>query len=243
MALNRALLWVGGAIILEVLLLLVNRYYINYRFTEFEASLAYYLDQGMRMFRLIAAVAVLACVVWAVIRFRASKQSALPTVLAIVFGALAICAHVAVSFQQSGVRMLFLLVPAWAGLALVYYLYHRDFFLAATAVGMSILGLWFVRYGATATLEAASMMLGIVLVAAVALLLKKSGGLIHRTDGSTVRFLSKNASYPVILISCLASLAAVAAGFALGGTIAYYLIFVMVAWLFALLVYYTVKLM
>ena len=38
-------------------------------------------------------------------------------------------------------------------------------------------------------------------------------------------------------------LAAVAAGLLIGGTAAYYLIFVMVAWLFALLVYYTVKLM
>ena len=31
--LNRALIWVGAAIVLEFLLVLVNRYYINYRTT------------------------------------------------------------------------------------------------------------------------------------------------------------------------------------------------------------------
>ena len=57
-----------------------------------------------------------------------------------------------------------------------------------------------------------------------------------------MRVLSKNAAYPIILVSCLASLAAVVVGL-LASSTAYYLIFVMVAWLFALLVYYTVKLM
>ena len=47
----------------------------------------------------------------------------------------------------------------------------------------------------------------------------------------------------MLLVTCLASLAAVLVALAAGGTVAYYLIFVMVAWLFALFVYYTVKLM
>ena len=43
--------------------------------------------------------------------------------------------------------------------------------------------------------------------------------------------------------SCVVSLAAIAAAIALGGAVSYYLLFAMVAWLFALLVYYTVKMM
>ena len=39
------------------------------------------------------------------------------------------------------------------------------------------------------------------------------------------------------------SLAAIAAAVALGSAVSYYLLFAMVAWLFALLVYYTVKMM
>ena len=240
LALNRALLWVGGAIVLEVLLLLVNRYYINFRVTEVDA--ASFLSVALRVLRIAGAAAAVICLVWSVIQFRKGGKAALPTVLTLASAALAICSHVAVSFQQSGMRMLFLLVPAWAGLALVYYLYHRDFFLAAAAVGMSILGLWFIRYGAGANLEAALTLAAIALVGAAVLWLKKHNGLLHRADGSAVRVLSKNTSYPVILLSCLASLAAVAVGM-IAPSAAYYLIFVMAAWLFALLVYYTVKLM
>ena len=58
-----------------------------------------------------------------------------------------------------------------------------------------------------------------------------------------MRFLPKQTSYTVPLVTCLAGLAAVVAGLLMGNTIAYYLLFVMVAWLFALFVYYTVKLM
>ena len=236
-ALNRALLWVGGAIILEVLLLLVNRYYINFRVTETEVAVASFLSSALRVLRLAGTAAAVVCLIWAVLRFRKGGASGLPTVLALAFGAVAVCSHVAVSFQQSGMRMLFLLVPAWAGLALVYYL-----FLSAAAVGMSILGLWFIRYGVSALPETVIILVGIVLVGAVALWLKKQGGVIHRADGSPVQILAKNAAYPVILVSCLASLAAVVVGL-LASSTAYYLIFVMVAWLFALSVYYTVKLM
>lgn len=241
MALNRALLWVGGAIVLEFVLLLVNRYYINYNVSDVEV--AYLLRQVMKGIRIGGAVIAVVCLVLSALRFRQGRGAALPMVGAVACGALVICSHVALVFQESGVRMLFLLVPAWAGLALVYYLYHREFFLAAAGVGMSILGLWFVRYGAGSVREAALTFVGIALVAAAALWLKKSDGVVSRQDGSQVRLLSKNTSYAVILVSCLAGLIAVAAGLILGGMAAYYLIFVMVAWLFALLVYYTVKLM
>ena len=38
--LNRALIWVGAAIVLEFLLVLVNRYYINYRTTGLRLNLS-----------------------------------------------------------------------------------------------------------------------------------------------------------------------------------------------------------
>ena len=240
-ALNRALLWVGGAIVLEVLLLLVNRYYINYHVSEVDGAIL--LDRILHILRIAGTAAAALCVIWTVLRFRRGGKTVLPAALTLACGALAVCAHVAVAFQQSGMRMLFLLVPAWAGLALVYYLYHRDFFLSAVAVGLSILGLWLIRFGGGRPVEIALPLAGIILVGGIALWLKKNGGLVRRADGSLVRVLAKNTSYPVILFSCLASLAAVAAGLLIGGTAAYYLIFVMVAWLFALLVYYTVKLM
>ena len=74
-------------------------------------------------------------------------------------------------------------------------------------------------------------------------LLKKNGGKVQCKDGKSVRVLSKKTSYPVILASCCAGVATMILSLVLGGVVAYYLIYVMIAWLFALLVYYTVKMM
>jgi hypothetical protein len=159
-------------------------------------------------------------------------------VLALAFGTLALCAHVAVVYKGPGLRMLLLLIPALAGLALVYYLYQKEFFLSAAAIGLSVVGLWFVRISA-AGVESVLMAVGVVVLGALALWLKKRDGALT----SALRLLPKRAGYSVILASCLAALLALAAAMVLGASAAYYLLFVMIAWLFALLVYYTVKLM
>ena len=138
-------------------------------------------------------------------------------------------------------QMLLLLVPALAGLALVFYLYQREFFLAATASGMAALALWFVRYANGASYEVALILVAIVLVLAVALFLKKHDGALPLK--TPVPFLTPGCSYSVILASCLASIVVVVAALVAGAAAAYYLIFVMLAWIFALFVYYTVKMM
>ena len=45
--LNRALIWVGAAIVLEFLLVLVNRYYINYLTTSESIHLALAINAGL----------------------------------------------------------------------------------------------------------------------------------------------------------------------------------------------------
>ena len=241
-AFNRGLLWVGGAIVLELLMLLVNRYYIHFYVSEVtQATIALNTLTWVRIGGLVAGVL---CLVWAAVQFWKGGKFGLPTVLALVCGALVICAHVSLTFQEPGVQMLFLLVPAWAGLALVYYLYQREFFLAASASGLTILGLWFVRYRDGAFgLEAGLVLAGLVVILAGTLWLKRGGGVVRRSGGQEVRVLSKNANYWPAVISCLAGLAVMAVSLAVGASAAYYLIFVMIAWLFGLLVYYTVKLM
>lgn len=241
-ALNRALVWVGAAIVLEMLLMFVKRYYIDYSLSTEEVERMLMIHDGLSMLRLVFAAAAVGCAAWLALCLKKGEQRILPVALTAGFGALAICSHVSVAFGASGMRMLFLLVPAWAALALVYYLYQKDFFLSACAVGMSVLGLWFVRFGGGFRVEAVVVAAAIAVVLAVALWLKKQGGVVEFA-GSSVRVLSKNASYPVMLVSCGASLAVVAAALVMGVTVAYYLLFLMVAWLFGLLVYYTVKMM
>ena len=239
-ALNRGLLWVAGAIVLEALLLLVNRYYINILTSE--VDIAIFLQGAMKIVRIAGAAAGTVSLVWAILQFRKGKAFTLFTVIGLACWALSVCSHVVLAFDKAGMQMLFLLVPAWAGLALVYYLYQRELFLAATASGLAAVGLWFVRYGGMG-FEAGLTVVGILLVAAVALWLKKSGGVIRRGAGEEVQVMAKNTSYALVLASCLVGLAALIAGVLLGGVISYYLIFGMVAWMFVLLVYYTVKLM
>ena len=241
-AFNRGLLWVGGAIVLELLMLLVNRYYIHFYVSEAtQATIAFTLLTGIRIGGLVVGIV---CFLWAIFRFWKGGKLGLPIVLALACGALVICAHVSLAFREPGVQMLFLLVPAWAGLALVYYLYQREFFLAAAASGLSILGLWFVRYrGGVLSLESGLVLAGLLVILVCALWLKKSGGVVRREGGQEVRLLPRNASYWPALISCGVGLAAVVVSLVLGASVAYYLIFAMIAWLFGLLVYYTVKLM
>lgn len=240
-ALNRGLMWVGGAVVLECLLLLVNRYYIDYAVSE--ADLASFVKNVLEIVRMGGPVVGLLSLVWAVFRLRKGERFDLPTVLTLICWALAVCSHVTLVFQESGIQMLFLLVPAWAGLALLYYLYQKEFFLAAVASGFATVGLWFVRFGSGVTLEVAFTLAGIILVAGVALWLKKSDGVIRTGGGKEIQVLSEDTSYIPILASCVVGLIAVVATLIIGANFAYYLIFVMVAWLFALLVYYTVKLM
>lgn len=237
-ALNRGLLWVGGAVVLECLLLLVNRYYINFFVSE--VNVAEMVRNVLSGVRIVGAAAGLLAFLWGVLQFRKGLSATKPTVVGLVCWALTVCAHVTLVFQKAGVQMLFILVPAWAGLALVYYLYHREFFLAAAASGMSVLGLWFIRYGGMG-LEVALVLVGILLVAAAALWMKKRGGVIRRGD-EEIQVLSKKTVYGVVLTSCLVSLAAILVAL-VAANLAYYLIFAMIAWLFALLVYYTVKMM
>ena len=227
-ALQRGLLWVVGAIVLEGLLILVNRYYINYSMNEASINVSIAWDNALRFLRVVLPVAAVLALAWTLWQTKQKKPFRLPLVLTLALAAVSVCAHVAVKFQREGMAMLFWLVIAWAVLALVYYIYQREFFLAACACGMSVLGLWFVRSGLTGRLESILVLLAIAVVTAAALCLKKTDGLV-----ASVRFLAQGTSYTVPLVTCLASLAAVAAGLFLGNTIAYYLMFVMVAWLFA----------
>ena len=240
-ALQRGLLWVAGAIVLEALLMAVNRYYINYYLTDWEIGLAGIISGILSFLRYaapIAAIAALGCTLW---RLKSGKRYGPALVVSLALGAVAVCAHVIIKFQGPGLSMLFWLVVAWAVLALVYYIYQREFFVAATACGMSVLALWFVRYDSAGLAEAVLVLAAIAVVTAAVVWMKKNNGTLPGKPA--IRFLPEGTNYAVALATCAASLAAPIAALILGGTAAYYLIFVMVAWLFALFVYYTVKLM
>ena len=239
-ALQRGLLWVVGAVVLEALLVLLNRFYFHADL-ETEVNIYLGLHEVLRVMRMAAPVAVVVALVWTAWQLKQQKKFMLPLVVTAACGAVSVCSHVVIKYRGPGVSMLFWLVIGWAVLAMVYYIYQHEFFLGACACGMSVLALWFVRYGASGRPETILILAAIIAVTAASLWLKKSDGALP--GPTTVQFLPQKTNYSVLLVTCLASLAAVLVALAAGGTVAYYLIFVMAAWLFALFVYYTVKLM
>ena len=64
-----------------------------------------------------------------------------------------------------------------------------------------------------------------------------------QAGGKKVQWAPQGISYALVLASCVLGVLVVIAAAALGSNAAYYLMFAMVAWLFALVVYYTVKMM
>ena len=213
-ALNRGLLWVVAAILMELLLMLVNKYYINYYSTVESINMVYAFDAGLKAVRIVALIALAASAVWCFLRFSLEGRT--------------------------------------GTMALVYYLYQREFFYSAFYTGLGTMLLWMLRHKDSTVDPSSSRLTTYVFLAIVAILMvlglvmllqaRKNGG-VWSLAGREVRVLPAEAGYSLIFLTLAVNVVAVAAAAVMGGNVGYYLIYVLVAWLFALLVYYTVKMM
>ncbi len=147
------------------------------------------------------------------------------------------------------IHALTLLVPAVAVLAVIYYLFQRDFFCIAVISACGILCLQLYRkmlYTHPTRLLVGFILAFVLLVAAVVLLalmqkekLQLSAGL----DKVARTLLPKESNYLLLYITCVLVAALLTLTLILGGTVAYYLMFVLAGWLFIMAVYYVVKMM
>ena len=243
-ALTRALVWFAGAMVVEFLLLLVNNV-----FTRGVPSWSF--ANALCNFLPILAVVFLAGAVgagvWCWKGTKAKQELAfMPMVLAVVLLTLCGCALV-LGISISAMELLCVLVPAGAVLALVYYLYQKEFFTSVCAVAVSMLGLWLVRKNTglhDVIVTAYVVLAALALIALLVLVLKagKNGGVL-KLGAVRLVFNPKNGGLTPAVISGLAGLVAVVAGLILGSVAAFYLLFALLGWLLVLLVYYTVKLM
>lgn len=138
--------------------------------------------------------------------------------------------------------MLLWLIPGGAALALAFYLYQREFFLSAVISGLGVLGLWFARHTAMPSPYTLAAILGIAAMGVLVVWLKSHGGYLSQKPGREP-VVAPDAGYPLMFLSCVISLLVIGLACVISGGMSYYLLYVMVAWLFALLVYYTVKMM
>ena len=126
----------------------------------------------------------------------------------------------------------------------MYYLYQREFFYSAFYTGLGTMLLWMLRHKDSTVDPSSSRLTTYVFLAIVAILMvlglvmllqaRKNGG-VWSLAGREVRVLPAEAGYSLLFLALAAAV--------MGGNVGYYLIYVLVAWLFALLVYYTVKMM
>lgn len=240
-ALNRVLLWFGGAVILEFFLLLLNRFGVN--FDAQGAELAAGIFRFLRVFAWVCLALTAACALWWAVARKRGGKTFLPGFCALLFAGLFLCAVIAGVWKDIGVQLLYVCVPVTAVLALIYYLYQREFFLVALLGGVTLFAMWAYRkllyvnlwlvYGlfiAVAALTVAAILL-------FALLQRGKGRL------GKVRVLPKRANYFPLYIAGGVTLLSLAVTFALGATAAYVCLIVEVAWLFGAAVYYTIRLM
>ena len=140
-------------------------------------------------------------------------------------------------------------VPVVAVLAVIYYLFQHDFFCISVISACGILCLQLYRkmfYVHRSMLYAGFVLAFLLLAAAVAvLILLKKGklSLPSALDKAMRTLIPKESNFALLYATCALVAVLLALTLILGGTIAYYLMFVLVGWLFIMAVYYIVKLM
>ncbi len=241
-ALNRVLWWFGGAVVLEFFVLLLNRYFINFNTRNFAAAAGIF--RFLQIFSAVClALAVVFGVLWMLWRKGQKKGTFLFGVCALIALALFLCAFIAGMWKDTGVQLLYVAVPVVAVLALVYYLYQREFFLVAIQGGVALFAMW--AYTKLIYVNA-PLVYGILIAAAVlAVAAAALAAVLQRSKGrlGKKRILSKRCNYVPLYLASAVTLLAVILAFCFGISVAYGALLGVVAWLFGAAVYYTVHLM
>ena len=245
-AFNRMLLWLAGTVLTEVVLLLVNRYYIHARVEELDNIATLYTILGIAP---IAGVVLFAGFLYWGLQQRKKgdekRDGIIQIILACAFLVMGVGAFGMRLYGASGAPLILGIVPGLGVLMLVFYLYQKEFFACAFAGGLGILGLWVFRTIGGGTHYYLYLVLALVVIAvalALALKLKKTDGVME-IRGKKVAVLQPGAAYITYFVTAAITAVLLIAPLALGAAVAYYAIWVMAAWLFILAVYFTSKLM
>lgn len=240
-AFNRMLLWLVGAVVAEIVVLLVKRFYVDTTAGRIEIALA--LSTVFKVFSFVGLVLTALGIVWCVLWKRGGKKLVLPLVCTVAVGFLWVLSVLSAVFYDTGVKVMTALPIVGFVLILIYFLYQRSFFTNAILTGCGMAALWMYRqfYAGHTVVVTLCFVVGWILLAAVAVLawfMKKNGGSLGKMKLGT-----EQSSYIACWLTCAVVAVAMLLGFVLGSGLAYYLLYALVGWLFCLAVYYTVKLM
>jgi hypothetical protein len=201
------------------------------------------LDTFFKVFRGLGAVLFVVGCVWSVVTLRKGGKKALPLACTGAVLWLWVVAFLCYGYNLTGMKIMCVLPAVAAGLACIFFLYQREFFVSSVLVAMAIAAQWaFHRFytGHAPVIYVGFAVVCVVMVAAALACrwLSGRGGKLGNTQLFPVKavYLTIYLTAAVVVLSLLAALV-------LGVGAAYYIIAVLVGWLFCLAVYYTVKLM
>lgn len=247
-AFAHGLWWVGGAVLMELLLIMIYQFYYNFGATEASITRAVITEKVLWGALWVCPVLFIAAAVLGFLQFKKTGTICYKIEGALgLSGALSAISFMTLAFHAEGCSVMMMFIPAAGILAFFFFLYPHDFFYSAGICGFGALMLWMTWHKtASNSILIVAGTVKIVVVAALlcwgASLLKKSDGKL-KLMGHSVRFLPHDAIYPVIFGSAALTALLTVAGFVVGGYAAYYMIYVLAAWIFAMAVYYTVRML
>lgn len=211
---------------------------------------------GRRITEVICGLGVLG-VIWGILktmserkrnqdmRFRLLRGSH----IIVTFAAVILCMAAVLVFGPEVIKLLYIILPAIAVYYLIFHSYPREFFVISVDCGLLAMLLYVVRRALASTshhwvawlVAAAAVVLCLIQCAGV-FYIKKHGcrGLV---DGQMTELFNEGNAHAMMLVTGVVLAVLPIAAAALGAQIAYYLIFVALAYLFVTAVYYTVKMM
>lgn len=239
-AFNRMLLWLLGAVLVELFIMLVKRIYVNYLAG---VAVVNVLWNFFHIFTFLGAALTVAGIVWAVLNYRNGKPALMPCICTAVVAGLWVMSGLGYFLLDVGMNIMMILPAVAAVLIVVYFLYQRVFFLNTLVTVGGLLVLWLYRqyYWEHPTTLRVFFVGGFVLLAAglvLSCLLYRGGG---RLGG--VRVMPADTGYLMTWITFGVTALALVLALALGTAAGLYVLFVLVAWEFVQAVFYTVRLM
>ena len=139
-AFNRMLLWLATAAVVEVVMVLINRFYVHTRVSELGIKMPLY--KVLTVFPIAGAVLFVLFLVWAV-KVRngdSGKDGTLQAAVACGFLCMGIGGLLMRNLETTAAPMVLAVVPGLGVLMMVFYLYQKEFFGCAVIGGMGLLG-------------------------------------------------------------------------------------------------------
>ena len=129
---NKMLTWFMGAVIFEAFVLFLKRFYVDYNhMSESAIGFALGIHKTLGVLRFAGPVLLVGAVIWLVGCYKKQKALRFPALIAAVGFALTVADFLGYHLRALGVSLLGAIGPVVAILAVIFFLYQREFFYSA----------------------------------------------------------------------------------------------------------------